>query len=126
GVGMACGRGLGTVLFGSSRNPFRQTRPIGDAMFSRILPAALYLCGLTACSLLTSLRPTPEPSATPAPATVRPLPPAGLTVAWVENSNLMSWQESTASPRRVASGGVIRAYVAPDGQHVAYTRGPQG
>ena len=29
-------------------------------------------------------------------------------------------------PRRIASGGVIRPYIAPDGQHVVFTRGPQG
>lgn len=49
-----------------------------------------------------------------------------LTVAWVEQGNLVVWQQEVGEPRRVASGGVIRPYLAPDGQHVVFTRGPQG
>jgi hypothetical protein len=38
----------------------------------------------------------------------------------------MVWQQGETLPRRVASGGVVRPYIAPDGQQVAFTRGPNG
>lgn len=49
-----------------------------------------------------------------------------LVVAWVEAGNLLVWQQGEAFPRRVASGGVIHPYIAPDGEQVAFTRGPNG
>ncbi len=48
-----------------------------------------------------------------------------LVVAWVEAGNLVVWRQGDDAPRRVASGGVVRPYIAPDGQHIAFTRGPQ-
>jgi hypothetical protein len=58
--------------------------------------------------------------ATPIPGEER------LVVAWVEAGNLMVWQTGDTIPRRVASGGVVRPYIAPDGNHVVFTRGPNG
>lgn len=80
------------------------------------LRALLLLLLLVACNLVE------QPPQTPA------LPPAAaqLTVAWVENGDLFSWQQRTGETRRIASGGVVRPLVAPDGQHIAFTRGPQG
>ena len=50
-----------------------------------------------------------------------------LTVAWADNGDLMVWRAGDeAPPRRIASGGVIQPYLAPDGEHVVFTRGPQG
>ena len=49
-----------------------------------------------------------------------------LVVAWVESGNLIVWRQGEAIPRRVASGGVIRPFVSPDGERIAYTRGPNG
>jgi hypothetical protein len=60
------------------------------------------------------------------PITPTPLNTWAFTVAWIENGDLMSWQQSTGEVRRIASGGVVRPYIAPDGQHIAFTRGPQG
>jgi len=74
------------------------------------------LAGLTACTL--SQLQNPQPTAAPATSS------SGLTVAWVEQGSLVVWQQG--DPRRVSSGGVIRPYIAPDGQHVVFTRGPQG
>ncbi len=73
---------------------------------------------LAACSL--SAAPVVTPS---------PVPPAAaetLVVAWVENGNLVIWRQGESLPRRVASGGVIRPVIAPDGEHIAFTRGSGG
>ncbi len=49
-----------------------------------------------------------------------------LVVAWVDAGNLIVWQTGDEFPRRVASGGVVRPYVSPDGAMIAFTRGPNG
>lgn len=49
-----------------------------------------------------------------------------LVVAWVDRGNLVVWRTGDDNPRRIASGGVIRPYVSPDGQSIAFTRGPNG
>jgi len=49
-----------------------------------------------------------------------------LVVAWVDSGNLIVWAQGDEIPRRIAVGGVIRPYVSPDGQWVAFTRGPAG
>jgi hypothetical protein len=72
---------------------------------------------LTGCNLIAQPQ-TALPSPT-ADAAVR------LTVAWSEAGSLMVWREGE-TPRRVASGGVIRPYLAPDGEHILFTRGPDG
>lgn len=46
-----------------------------------------------------------------------------LTVAWVENGDLMVWTQGDSAPAKVASDGVHVAFLAPDGKHIAYTRG---
>jgi hypothetical protein len=38
----------------------------------------------------------------------------------------MVWQTGDTIPRRVASGGVVQPYIAPDGEHIVFTRGPNG
>jgi hypothetical protein len=74
---------------------------------------------LSACNL--SAR-TQNVAPSPAPAQASD----SLTVAWVEQGNLVAWQPGMGAPRRIASGGVIRPYLAPDGRHVIFTRGPEG
>ena len=49
-----------------------------------------------------------------------------LVVAWVDSGNLIVWRQGEATPRRIASGGVIRPYISPDGERIAFTRGPGG
>jgi hypothetical protein len=46
-----------------------------------------------------------------------------LVIAYVEQGNLLVWQNGDSAPRRVASGGVVRPYVSPDGKFIAFTRG---
>jgi Tol biopolymer transport system component len=46
-----------------------------------------------------------------------------LVVAWVENGNLLLWQSGDTLTRRISSGGVIQPFIAPDGEHIAFTRG---
>lgn len=48
-----------------------------------------------------------------------------LVIAWVDSGNLIIWQTGDSLPRRVSSGGVVAPFVAPDGQHIAFTRGAQ-
>jgi hypothetical protein len=48
-----------------------------------------------------------------------------LRVAWVEAGNLFTWMNGL-SPRLITSGNVVRPYIAPDGKHVAFTRGHGG
>jgi len=49
-----------------------------------------------------------------------------LVVAWVDRGNLIVWTQGDDVPRRIAVGGVIRPFVSPDGQRIAFTRGPAG
>lgn len=76
------------------------------------------VCTLAACTLTESATPPPP---TPAPASA-----PGLTVAWAQAGDLYVWRQGDDIARRVASGGVVRPYIAPDGQNIAFTRGPQG
>src|SRR5215207_7615406 len=76
---------------------------------------------LSGCNLTNpATNDAPSLSSTPLPGEER------LVVAWVEAGNLMVWQSGDTLPRRVASGGVVRPYVAPDGNHIVFTRGPNG
>ncbi len=49
-----------------------------------------------------------------------------LYLAWAQQGDLWAYSPDDSSPRRVASGGVVRPYLAPDGQTIAFTRGPEG
>lgn len=46
-----------------------------------------------------------------------------LVVAWVENGNLLVWQRGDNLARQISSGGVVEPFIAPDGEHIAFTRG---
>lgn len=84
----------------------------------RLLYALFYsilLWGVSACNL--AVQPPLAPS---------PIPAVAVTVAWAEGGNLFVWQTGNAFARQVASGGVIRAWVSPNGEYVAFTRGSAG
>jgi hypothetical protein len=49
-----------------------------------------------------------------------------LVVAWVEMGDLWVWQEDDTRPSKLVTGDVITPYIAPDGGHVAFTRGVNG
>jgi len=70
--------------------------------------------GLTACNL-NDARPISKLETT-----------QRLVVAWVDRGNLIVWVQGDDVPRRIAVGGVIRPFVSPDGQRIAFTRGPAG
>ncbi|MEO1162219.1 MAG: hypothetical protein AAFV98_00425 [Chloroflexota bacterium] len=76
---------------------------------------------LSACNLGTTAPSTTETS--------DPVPQADgerLVVAWVDAGNLMVWQTGDTIPRRIASGGVVQPFIAPDGEHIIFTRGANG
>lgn len=77
-------------------------------------------CLLAACTLSSGGRDS-APAATPPDTGSAP-----LVVAWAVNGDLFVWNSADPQPRRIASGGVIRPFVAPDGANVAYLRGPEG
>jgi hypothetical protein len=80
---------------------------------------------LTACSLSSEPHsPTPGSAASTLASPAAAAAP--LTVAWVENGDLLIWTGANPTPRRIASGGVIRPFLAPDGTQIAYLRGPEG
>lgn len=81
-----------------------------------IIPLLLLL---SACNLgqTASIGVTPNPTA---------IAGERLVVAWIDAGNLMVWQTGDTLARRIASGGVVQPFIAPDGQHIAFTRGPQG
>lgn len=78
----------------------------------------LLLFFLAACNL--NQNSTPETLPSPESGEER------LVIAWAEAGNLLVWQSGESLPRRIASGGVVRPYIAPDGQHILFTRGPNG
>ena len=88
-------------------------------MIRRLLWCWLLL--ITGCNLRTPapIDPTKAPVTPQARAEL-------LVVAWVDNGNLMAWQTGDTIPRRIASGGVVQPFIAPDGRHIAFTRGPDG
>jgi Tol biopolymer transport system component len=88
-------------------------------IFAR-LTGLLLLLVLAGCNLGRSDEPQTATLPTAAPGEPR------LVVAWVDAGSLIVWQQGEALPRRVASGGVIQPFIAPDGKTVAFTRGPAG
>jgi hypothetical protein len=78
----------------------------------------LLLFLLAACNLNQEMTPEATSSLQTAEQT--------LVVAWAESGNLLVWQTGESLPRRIASGGVVRPYIAPDGEHILFTRGPNG
>lgn len=85
----------------------------------RVIYLSFILFLLGGCNLIA---PQPTGSSLPSPAPDE----ARLLVAWAQAGNLLLWQQGDAFPRRVASGGVVRPYIAPDGQNVLFTRGTNG
>ncbi len=61
-----------------------------------------------------------EPLANPQTTTL------AVYLSWVQQGDLWVYGPDDSNPRRVASGGVVRPYLAPDGQTIAFTRGPEG
>lgn len=49
-----------------------------------------------------------------------------LVVAWVEMGDLWVWQADDTHPSKLVTGDVITPYIAPDGKHIAFTRGTKG
>lgn len=83
-------------------------------MYKHIFFIVGFIFVLTGCNL-DQARPQPKIAAT-----------ESLIVAWVDGGNLIVKRSDEAVPRRVASGGVIRPYLSPDGERIAFTRGPNG
>ncbi|HVU09699.1 MAG TPA: hypothetical protein VHD90_00420 [Phototrophicaceae bacterium] len=75
---------------------------------------------LCACDLHFGTLP---PTATRAPT---PPPAPSLIVVWAAGGNLFAWRERDQALRQIASGAVIRPYLSPHGDQVAFTRGAQG
>src|SRR5512134_3340669 len=74
---------------------------------------------LAACNF----RFTPTATAQPTPT---PAPPLRLTVTYLENGNLYLWHEGDSAPRLVTANASYPIALAPDGQHVSFTRGQGG
>lgn len=80
---------------------------------------------LIACfALLGACQPPAVNLTTPMPLPLDVAPP--LAVAWAQAGDLFVWRHGDETPRRLASGGVGQPVIAPDGQHIAFTRGAGG
>ncbi|MBN1563033.1 MAG: PD40 domain-containing protein [Anaerolineae bacterium] len=90
----------------------------------------LALCVLTACTMTTDSDPATDAAtdtdATPIPTLVAPSSDAPLIVTWAAGGDLFVWRSSDQAIRRIASGGVIRPFVSPNGAWIAFLRGPDG
>jgi hypothetical protein len=64
------------------------------------------------------------PTATPQ-LTATPLPPARLNVAYLESGNLYLWREGESTPNLITTNASPPIAFAPDGRHVAFTRGQE-
>ncbi|MCD4687229.1 MAG: hypothetical protein K8S97_14975 [Anaerolineae bacterium] len=81
---------------------------------------------LSACTMSRSATETPAPAAaTSAPAFVERPAYSPMVVTWSAGGDLHIWLSDSAFPRRIASGGVIRPFLARTGR-IAYLRGPGG
>lgn len=85
-----------------------------------LLMTLALLLALGGCNL-----PAASPTATPVPPQTPP-PTARLIAVWADGGNLLAWRTGDDLPRRIAAGGVIQPWLSPDGQQVAFTRGPGG
>ena len=94
-------------------------------MSHRRMIGALLLTGVLLAGAACSLSTSPS-GVTPAPTATMISPRAPLTVAWVVGGDLVTWRSSEGQARRIASGGVIRSVLSPDGAWIAYLRGPGG
>ncbi len=85
----------------------------------KLFPIILLLLILSACNLgqTAPIEEIPNPT---------PISGERLVVAWIDAGNLMVWQTGDTLARRIVSGGVVQPFIAPDGRHIAFTRGPQG
>jgi Tol biopolymer transport system component len=82
---------------------------------------SLFVLLLTGCTLGF-----PDTGSSQTNAPVVDVDAAMLTVTWVENGDLWVWRQGEARPQVIASGGVVRPYLAPDARHVAFSRGSEG
>ncbi len=46
-----------------------------------------------------------------------------LVLAWEQEQQVFIWQTGVSAPQQIASDGVVQVFVAPDGEHIATTRG---
>ncbi|MGB1287917.1 MAG: TolB family protein [Aggregatilineales bacterium] len=89
----------------------------------RFIAIYLLMLLLTACNLDLS---APGAARVAPTERVESVAAGQLIVAWAEAGNLVIWREGEDLPRRVASSGVIRPYISPDGAAVLFTRGVNG
>lgn len=89
-------------------------------------PSGLILFAVlgSACSLQASASPTPQtepplPSEQPPAAST----PAGTTVVYTKDGEILVWDEVTREPRKIVdSGDVVRVELSDDGQLIAFLR----
>jgi len=74
---------------------------------------------LAACNFRFTPTATPQPTPTPPP-------PLRLTIAYLERGNLYLWREGDSAPQLITTNALSPIALAPDGQHVAFTRGQDG
>ncbi len=106
-----------TILFLSHSH--QQCSAFRQALFALLFVLLAALGAGCAAGEVRTVQPTT--AALPAPSDSDE-----LTVAWVEAGNLIVWQSPDTSPRRIASGGVVQPFIAPDAAQIAFTRGPGG
>ena len=81
---------------------------------------------LPACTMTTDTTTDTNSAPTPTPTFAAPANDSPLTVTWSESGDLFAWRSGDQQTRRIASGGVIRPIIAPDGEWITFVRGPGG
>ncbi len=109
-------RGEGTARRAPTHHCF-SFAPLPRANLRFACAFALCFC-LFGCELRFGALPTATPTATPTPT-------SRLLVVWTADGDLFAWRDDAPTPRRLAIGGAITPILAPDGRHVAFTRGSQ-